>query len=96
MTTQPTPAAATRRRCHHLQDDHVIVLVLTDPVPMGLMYSPATPTVAVGTDVSAFPAGPNRPAPPGDPPVVEMGVGAAVSVNTDGEGQHARRSEQFR
>jgi hypothetical protein len=42
VNTQPGPAASTCRICHHVQDDHVLVLVLTRPVPMGLMYCPST------------------------------------------------------
>ena len=42
VNTQPGPAASTCRICHHVQDDHVLVLVLTHPVPMGLMYCPST------------------------------------------------------
>jgi hypothetical protein len=42
VNTQPGPTASTCRICHHIQDDHVLVLVLTYPVPMGLMVCPST------------------------------------------------------
>jgi hypothetical protein len=42
VNTQPVPAASTCRICHHNPDDHVLVLVVTRPVPMGLMYCPST------------------------------------------------------